>query len=612
MAKINTAQNQASQAKPAATSSYQSDEALYQGATPRTHKGIPTINKGLSGIGMSIGLKGGRSGDMASAIKEVIKRSTGYDQFNIKLHDFIMNTGELILPVVCALAEYDPADGSDKIIVALPIALAESRMTPLGTRNVSTGRETIQVNRYASEVHDQIQINAIKSAVSVSFNTSKGNVTVLQTKIVSDSMVDTEKDRMDLATVALKTVVTDLTVNRLGIMSDVSIASILADQTTLTINVGPLANGQTAVDESGVPIACSTVATISSSVLGAAKMNNQSLHSSDGATTISTCYLRATATYSQTNGNPSNIYGGVSTNAHCFSPRIIIEDVEVSESPTMNQYMLVMALMAGLADSTIIKGMLVPESLGVLNLRANITSEKTPSAISPTEAIENYDALYAALFNDNINISVVVKPGTFAYNYASKWLACANTGKNSVDARNYMAAILTNLLGVEGTELETMFHRDPIINPVVEKIFTGTYVMGGETRPLSEIDLIYLMNKAPGDIALHQQWALSESAQVSVEEGANIKLEIIKYLTGGNYNIIDQSYMITFTPSLIIKARELIVNSGIPVSIQLGSSNLTNNTQWAPSAIAGMGYIDQRSMQQQSPYTNQQYNFVYQ
>lgn len=275
--------------------------------------------------------------------------------------------------------------------------------------------------------------------------------------------------------------------------------------------------------------------------------------------------------------DPGNSVGA--SYLHSFTPQVIIEEVGMGDHDSFGKYILMLAHSALVMNGDMIPKMYSKPMLAGLNYRCNLRNSDTPEALPQEYCIESYGEVFKAMFTDTAILSMIVRPGSWDYEY-SKWFLLAAQGDQKA-----MAFINRKINEMMGTD-DTTFDTNSLVQPMFEEYPVGIYTQmlanqpesSGEVRPLSEIDLSWLNTFLPGNEDVVNKWVISQSTALP-DEGLALKEHVLSEATNHTYRIMDRRFLLTFTP------RALDLFSHIRNSITLVKYDNFSNYQQVQSSL---------------------------
>jgi len=439
------------------------------------------------------------------------------------------------------------------------------------------------IPRFNSEVHDTRFVNWIKDRAKRLYPNS-AEVSVLKSIVIySFTKVDSVTVTRNVNK-AINTLYNKIVIDMSGKSMDVNLNAINKTQNG-ALNLEVTLNSGTREDETGIPIAdnVSTTLRVQSRTR---KTEDLSLNVEDNSDLyIGKLSARAGVLFNGgiSVGNNSNAYGIGETNkqpsfTNAFTPHITLEDIDLGDAPSMGKFLLMLANISAMANPAVIRNLYAPETIGVLNTYCNLEQAKVGLPYSPDECRKHFDAIFKKVMAPQPTISIIVRPGTWAYQYTSILLECAIEG-NGVDGAKGINVLRKALAAFTGGQAGDINPAN-LVEPGYEEMMTGTFLGTDRSeRPLSEIDLLWVMNYAPKSPELHKQWAHSSNTR-DPDEGLCLKTEILDKVTKGNYELMDRRYLITLNPWLISALATAIRSTTIPRTSNLDQYSTMATTGW--------------------------------
>jgi hypothetical protein len=473
------------------------------------------------------------------------------------------------------------AVGIKNHVVIMPYFIVPGRTGDFDPMVIRNGPDTITLNRHPSEAYDGRAIADFNAVVSVEMNVPVTNIHPQDVKCIHDISVfvggDPEsihREANRLLGVAIRIAASTLLVTYTGAAKDVSLVSSIAATSNLSINFKTLDTLK--FDEDQQPVSGTFQATVRvESVNGD---NTSSLNRSQGTYTVGSVMVRPSIVHAQGQGafNPAFMPQGA-VRPPMFTPQLILDDMTINGDPSPANTMLLLAATNPLINPEVIRRMFDPKDIGYLNTRANITGDGKPFAEKDVRA--SYPMVWNQFFTNSVVVSMSIRLGSLSALYGGMFLRDA---LNSVGKGESRAAIET-LFDIDLSQL-----HNNVRSPGIELHPVGTYrAENGSTRPLSDIDLLWLIRHAANRPQLIDQWAMSSDGSRDPTTSLAMKINVLKTVTNNTVKVTDRALMISFSPDYLRVLATALNTSRVGIQTNIHSITGIEHTRWAPYMAAG-------------------------
>lgn len=442
----------------------------------------------------------------------------------------------------------------------IPIHLVTTAVCDIGERVITINGHaplTTKIPKFPSEVHCPIFEDIIRRVTAVN-NIDPNNCVVSQSVVLQQAPEDmSDADVADIVGRAIMRTFTTLKVELAHDLNEFTIGEINSNHgSNLHVNV---AFDREAVryDDMGIHSAAATTLTLTTSD---GTTQGEGMIRPSSTSEVGTVRIRGSVVASSApvmhpkDPNNQPLFGGPTTGAayyHSFTPQIIVEEVGMGGHDSFSKYLLMLAHSALVVNNDMIPKMYSKSSLAGLNFRCNLLHSDTPEPLDIETCVEAYDQVFKAMFTETAMLSLVVRPGSWDYEYSQWFLKAAEGDKKAMD---FINSKLNILLG----NGDGSFANISLVQPMYEEYLVGIYThmdaadpsTPGVVRPLSEIDLMWLNTYMPGNEEVLHKWVTSQSTALP-DEGLALKEQVLHEATNHTYNIMDRRFLLTFTPQAL-------------------------------------------------------------
>ena len=463
--------------------------------------------------------------------------------------------------------------------VMTPFFIVPGRIGEFDPITIQYGQETMTVPRHPSEALDDRAIQDFKDLVKNSASGISDSVDIITQSVkcvhdVNPFMVDEELTRLNAARSLLQIPIslsaTDIVINRLN-GRDVSL-------TTSVKNVGKILNisykniDTPRVDEDGIPIGGGLIANVR--VDSAKDDVTNSLNRRQGSYAVGSVVVRASVVHSVTSTYMSTLPN--QPKPPMFTPQLILEDIHVQGDPSPANITLMLAATNPLLNADVIRRMYDVKDISYLNTRANISGDGRPFTEKDTRA--NYQQLWQQFFTNSIIVSICMRLGSLSSLFGSQFT------RNAIrpDGVGEVKASMQALFNTAFPEL-----NEKVCMPGIELVPVGTYrTEAGQTRPLSDIDLLWLIRFCHARPQLIDQWAMSADGSRDPLTSFAMKLAVLRVVTNGSMQVIDRGVVATFTPDYLRALSRGLQQTSVPINTNLTTLIGIEQNRWAPYMTA--------------------------
>jgi len=430
----------------------------------------------------------------------------------------------------------------------------------------------VEVTRYFSEIYDGVYANILQNVLTEAYGTGDGILSMPSSNgvVVWEPVVahHYSEDSTDYLKTLMKRII-GVAVNGLvnlkpdnerrgikGMVTDTG-TPLFSDKqqgvVPLFLNLSKTANaGKTS--ENGIFIDPDTTLTVSQAGKKYQPQAGGSLNQMDKSDVISTMGITAGvallgpedpgATYTQ------------EPKYRSFAVQLIGDVIDDQGIPSVGKTILNLVGSLELTKPELQKQLFSPESLAALDSFIGLNGAGK-DLITPEAMVQDYNNIFPMMFRDTPLISLRVLSGTVS----SMTDNLFNTSSDVINKA--MVDFFQPAYGTEEATREALAELLAPQNPPVLKTevsFTGTHIDAeNNTRSLSEIDTLYVLNVLKNDPDQINRWLLAVSGTVPPEVARVYKETIIKDITLGRYEINDIATIVTFNPNWIAALTRLLM-----------------------------------------------------
>lgn len=470
--------------------------------------------------------------------------------------------------------------------------LSDSNVNELDQRKIhlkeAEGVIPIISNRFTSEVHDKFMEANLSPRISRSVTHSKARVFFAQSIVIYHTMEITEEFVREQHGRAVNRLSSFLGHRIVGDKADLTVGDISKHKGS-SLNLNITMGEEYPVDSAGIPLANSVKLEVTVSKKRNSDRDNrrnsrsfETLNRPRNEVFIGSVNARASVIY--TGGTPRDGYRSRrSSNPpelhHAFSPQLILENFDMGTESSFGKFMLMLINFTVLHDGALVRKMFANSPIGALNLACNLNDEEHPVAIDSDEIKDNFEEYYEKFFTATPLLSLVVRPGTWEYEY-TKLFADASGGDR--EAGSALRELISTFCG----KAPESININDLVGSTMEEYPVGTHTLnnnknsqGLELRSASEFDVLWLMHHHPGDAPMHKAWVDSQNTR-DIDEGYARKISVIQTATKRRFDMLDHRFMVTFTPNLIDLLKETYNSIGIRKDDNLSSFDSYDSGNW--------------------------------
>ena len=543
------------------------------------HQGQPDIGlDATSTIAELLGmprLQRGSTSDIVDGLETYISKQTTLCKA-VKVNLNTIPRGELFYDTV--LISYTRNGAS----VVLGLMLEDSTNDTFTPKTIQYGDVTYSLPNYSSDTHDNKFIELTESVINKATGVAKDNIHVLNSVIIRERNLTPEVIPTFIKNLFARFnpyMLNELMINKLNEIRNQPLHGINPGKEVVDTKVNIRDGGSPIYDEDGSMVSSSIGVSVTSVPIKGADFRS-SLNSIKASSNIADVELWVSPVYNPIPLNPG--YQPVSNSLYnCLSPLITMTDVRIGDQSTTSKYMLIFAIVTKLLDLNLVKRGISPRSLAALNTLVNVDGADVPAPLDPADAEARFDQIFGAMFNANIFLALSSTPGTFQYIFMNKLIASGSKQSGFAELISACRDLFPNF--------DPSNRVRSIVSPNVDYSYSGTYrTDNGDVRPLSRVDLAYVMAKAPGQTGLHAEWVRSSAANINPAVRAAMKLKIYDAILP-SYEVIDRNVTITFDTTFIQELRLAIDSSGIGIRSNLADVMETANRTFEPFLTPGSG-----------------------
>jgi hypothetical protein len=305
--------------------------------------------------------------------------------------------------------------------------------------------------------------------------------------------------------------------------------------------------------------------------------NSNSINRSQGSYTVGKISVRASIVHAsgQIVMNPALLPPNT-VRPPMFTPQLILDDMSINGDPSPANMVLMLAATNPLINPEIIRRMFDPKDIGYLNTRANLTGDGKP--FSEKDVRASYPQVWQQFFTNSAVVSMYMRLGSLSALFGGMFLRNALNSKGKGETK----AAIEDLFGIS---LEGLHNN--VRYPNIELHAVGTYKAdNSQIRPLSDIDLAWLIRHASNRPQLIDQWAMSSDGSQAPLVSLAMKLNVLRTVTNGSMKVTDRALMFTFTADYLHALNLALNNAQVTINTNLAALTGMEQQRWAPYMTA--------------------------
>lgn len=468
-------------------------------------------------------------------------------------------------------------------VVVMPYFIVPARTAEFDALKVVHGQEEIFLPRHPSEAYDSRAIADFTAVVSKDYNIPAEKIHFQEVKCIlkvspflSGNPEEVMKEASKLLNPAIRIAAASLLVTHTGASKDVSLAKgVNPANSHLAITYRQLDALQ--YDEDDQPVGSNGSIQATVRVERTQGDNSTSVNRLPGSYTVGKVQVRASVVHAsgQIVMNPALLPPNT-PRPPMFTPQLILDDMSINGDPSPANMVLMLASVNPLINPEIIRRMFDPKDIGYLNTRANITGDGKP--FSEKDVRANYPQVWQQFFTNSVIVSMSMRLGSLSSLFGGMFLRNSLNSKHKGETK----AAIENLFGIS---LEGLHNN--VRYPNIELHAVGTYKAdNNQIRPLSDIDLLWLIRNAGNRPQLIDQWAMSSDGSQAPLVSLAMKMNVLRTVTNGSMKVTDRALMFTFTSDYLHALNLALNNAQVTINTNLSTLTGMEQQRWAPYMTA--------------------------